>query len=57
MINALLETGFLISLNPRDRNHEWAIGILRNVKSQRIRIFISPASPIELSDTQVERTG
>lgn len=49
MINALLETGFLISLNPRDKNHEWAIGILRNAKSQRIRIFISPASPIELS--------
>lgn len=49
MIKALLETGFLISLNPKDKNHGWAMEILKDARERRIRIFISPVSPIELS--------
>ncbi len=27
-IDIFLETGFLIALNPRDKNHDWALKIL-----------------------------
>ncbi|MGC9107638.1 MAG: type II toxin-antitoxin system VapC family toxin [Infirmifilum sp.] len=49
MIKALLETGFLLALNPRDRNHEWATRVLNEAKKHKIIIFLSPASLIELS--------
>lgn len=38
-----------MSLNPRDRNHGWAIKLLEQAKGHDIKIFISPASLIELS--------
>ncbi len=49
MIRVLLETGFLVSLNPKDRNHEWAMNLLKRAKDREIKIFISPASLVELS--------
>lgn len=49
MIRALLETGFLVSLNPKDRNHEWAVNLLERARKREIKVFISPASLIELS--------
>ncbi len=49
MIRVLLETGFLVSLNPKDKNHEWAMDLLKRAKEREIRIFLSPASLVELS--------
>jgi len=46
---SLVETGFLLALNPRDRNHDWALNLLREAKSGRLKLYLSPAAPIELS--------
>jgi len=45
----LLETGFLLALNPHDRNHQWALDILAQARRGKIEICISPAAPIEVS--------
>lgn len=45
----LVETGFLLALNPRDRHHDWALNILEEAKAKKIRLYISPIAPIELS--------
>lgn len=45
----LLETGFLLALNPSDRNHSWAAGILSECRSRRAKCYLSPAAPVELS--------
>jgi len=49
VLKELVETGFLLALNPRDKNHEWAMEILRRAKERKTMIYISPAAPIELS--------
>ncbi len=49
MRRCLVETGFLLALNPKDRNHEWALRLLRNAKHGVCMVHISPAAPIELS--------
>lgn len=48
MIRALPETGSLIPLNPEDRDREWAVE-LKDARERRMRVFIPPASPMELS--------
>lgn len=45
----LLETGFLLALNPSDRNHSWALGLLVECRGRRARCFLSPAAPVEVS--------
>lgn len=49
MLRILVETGFLLALNPRDRNHEWALEVLGEARRPDTLLFISPAAPIELS--------
>ncbi len=49
MMKALVETGFLIALNPDDKHHKWALNILKQAKEGEILLYISPAAPIELS--------
>lgn len=49
MLRVLLETGFLLALNPRDRHHRWALNILEDAKERRIKIYLSPIAPLELS--------
>ncbi len=49
MTKVLLETGFLVSLNPRDRNRGWAVDLLKQAREGEVKIFISPASLVELS--------
>lgn len=51
-VEALLETGFLIALNPRDRNHGWALGLLDKAGRGEVRIHVSPAAPVELALSQ-----
>ncbi len=48
-LRALVETGFMLALNPRDRHHEWAMKVLEEAARGEIVLFISPAAPIELS--------
>ena len=45
----LLETGFLLALSPRDKNHAWALKILNHSRENRMILHISPASFIEVS--------
>ena len=45
----LLETGFLIALNLSDRNHSWALSVLSECRSRRVRCYLSPAAPVEVS--------
>ena len=45
----LLETSFLMALNPRDRNHGWALQVLEKAKQGDVIIHISPAALIELA--------
>ena len=45
----LLETSFLLALNPNDRNHDWAMELLSKAKKGELKICISPAAPIEIS--------
>jgi len=45
----LLETGFLLSLNPRDKNHEWAMSILEGAVKGDYLIAISQPALIEFS--------
>ncbi len=49
MIRVLVETGFLIALNPRDRNHSWAMGILEDARRRKLELNVSPVAPLELS--------
>lgn len=46
---ALVETGFLLALNPRDRSHGWALGLLRAAGRGELELCISPAAPLEAS--------
>ena len=48
-LRALVETGFMLALNPRDRHHEWAMNVLEEAARGRLALYISPAAPIELS--------
>ena len=45
----LVETGFLIALNPRDKNHEWALQLLKQAKEGIIRLYISSPAILELT--------
>jgi len=47
--DVLVETGFLLALNPKDKHHNWALNILREARARKIMLYISPAAPIELS--------
>ena len=49
MLKELVETGFLLALNPKDRNHAWAMEVLRRAKEKESLLYISPVAPIELS--------
>ena len=49
MLRILVETGFLLALNPRDRNHECAIKVLEEARRPGTLLYVSPAAPIELS--------
>ena len=49
VLKALVETGFMLALNPRDRHHEWAMRVLDEARRGEIVLHISPAAPIELS--------
>ena len=49
MLRVLVETGFLLALNPRDKNHDWAISVLDEARRGHIVLNISPAALIELS--------
>jgi predicted nucleic acid-binding protein len=42
----LVETGFLLALNPEDKNHDYAIKLLNN---KNLKLYLSPASLIELT--------
>ncbi len=48
-LNILLETGFMLALNPRDEHHEWALKILKKSRGRANVLHISPVAPIELS--------
>lgn len=48
-IDIFLETGFLIALNPRDKNHDWALKILEEGSRGWFNIYISPVSLLELT--------
>jgi len=48
-MRALIETGFMLALNPEDKHHEWAMKTLEEAKRGEITLYISPAAPIELS--------
>jgi len=45
----LVETGFLLAINPRDKHHRWAMEILEKAKKKENVLYISPVAPIELS--------
>ena len=47
-IKVLVETGFLLSLNPRDKHHDWALNILNKARKSDIQIFISDPAILEL---------
>mgnify|MGYP000371376306 CR=1 FL=1 len=49
VLRALVETGFILALNPRDRHHKWAIKVLEEVKRGEVELYISPVAPVELS--------
>ncbi|RLE61643.1 MAG: hypothetical protein DRN53_05325 [Thermoprotei archaeon] len=49
MLKILVETGFLLALNPRDKHHEWALKVLEESKRRINVLHISPIAPIELS--------
>jgi len=48
-VEILVETGFLLALNPRDRHHSWALGILREAEAGKTILHISPMASVELS--------
>ena len=48
-VRALVETGFLLALNPRDRNHGWALKLLEEGRRGLVELYISPAAPVEVS--------
>ncbi len=45
----LVETGFLLALNPKNKHHRWALNILEKARSGEFTLCISPVAPIELS--------
>lgn len=45
----LVETGFLLALNPRDKHHEWALQLLKQARRGTIRLFISGPAILELA--------
>jgi len=49
VLRVLVETEFMLALNPRDGRHEWAVRVLEEAKRREILLYISPAAPIELS--------
>ena len=49
VLRVLVETGFLLALNPRDGHHEWAMKVLEEARRREILLYISPVAPIELS--------
>ena len=49
MLEVLVETGFLLALNPRDVHHQWALSLLEESRGKAKVLYISPASPVELS--------
>lgn len=49
VLRVLVETGFMLALNPRDKHHEWAMRVLEEARSREILLYISPVAPVELS--------
>ena len=43
-VSALIEASSLLALNPRNRNHEWALNLLRRAKSRELRLYVSSAA-------------
>ncbi len=48
-MRALVETGFLLALNPDDSHHKRAVDVLEKAKKGEIKLYISSPSLIELS--------
>ena len=46
-LKVLVETGFLIALNPRDKYHKWALDVLAKAKRKDLILNISPAALLE----------
>ena len=49
VLKELVETGFLLALNPKDKNHEWGMEVLKRARERESVLYISPAAPVELS--------
>jgi len=49
VLKILVETGFLLALNPRNKHHKWALNILEESRRRINILHISPVAPIELS--------
>ena len=49
MLEVLVETGFLLALNPRDTHHQWALSLLEESRRKAKILYISPAAPMELA--------
>lgn len=49
VLKVLVETGFMLALNPRDRHHEWAVKVLEEARRREILLHISPIASVELS--------
>ncbi len=49
VLRVLVETGFMLALNPRDKHHKWAMKVLEEAKRGNVVLYISPVAPIELS--------
>ena len=54
-LKILVETGFLLALNPRDKHHKWALKTLGDVRKRTSILHISPIAPIELSNNEIQR--
>ncbi len=44
----LVETGFLLALNPQDKHHKWALQILEQARKGNIQLFLSEIAILEL---------
>lgn len=45
----LVETGFLLALNPRDKHHKWALNILEDARKGLISLYLSTPAILELA--------
>jgi len=48
VLKVLVETRFMLALNPRDKHHEWIMKVLKEARRREILLHISPVAPVEL---------